>query len=400
MSIKSLPVRNILKKPVRTAALIFISAFLFFSVFAGTVIITSLQRGMDSLEARLGADIVVVPDEAKSKTDFENMLLQGTPGYFYMDKSYLDQIAARNGVEKVSAQYFLSSAKAGCCSMAVQIIGFDPETDFSIKPWIQKSYKKDLQHLDVVVGSNITAGVGEQIKLYDVICNVVARLDETGTGLDTAIYATADTVKSLIEGSEKQGMNVLARQSPDNVISSVYVSVKEGYDPEQVTNDINLHVRHVQAVKTKTMLTGISDSLSGISSAVKGLMIAIWIIALLVMIIAFTMLINERKKEFAVLRIIGMSRKQLASVILAESVLLSTAGGAIGIALASLVVFPFSSLIESRLNLPFLTPDIGQIIVLIIITIIAAAVIGPIASAYSAARLSRTDAGTILREGN
>ena len=398
MNIRKLSFRNIIKKPLRTSALLFIVTFLVFSMFGGAVVVSSLQNGMNSLEARLGADVIVVPDSAKSKTDLESMLLQGTPGYFYMDKSYIEKIEEIEGVEKVSPQYFLASAKAGCCSMAVQIIGFDQGSDFTIQPWIQNSYKNELENCDVVVGSEISTVVGGQIKLYGTNCNVVAKLENTGTALDTAIYTNAETVKLLIKAAAEQGINILSNNSPDNVISSIYIKVMDGYDPQSVTDDINLHVRHVQAVRTKNMLTGISDSLSAISGTVTVLIIAVWIMAVIIMLKAFSMLINERKKEFAVLRVIGTSRKMLAGIIISESAIISAAGGILGIALASLVVFPFSSMIEANLGLPFLLPDASEILLYIIMSLVIAVIIGPLASAYSAFKLSRVDTGMILRE--
>ena len=398
MNIKKLSLRNLVKKPLRTTALLFIVAFLVFSMFGGAVVVTSLQNGMNSLEARLGADVIVVPNSAKSKTNLESILLQGTPGYFYMDKSYTDKIAEIDGVEKVSAQYFLASAKSGCCSMAVQIIGFDPETDFTIKPWIQSKYNDELGLCDVVVGSDINSIVGGKIKLYDTECNVVAKLENTGTALDTAIYTNADTVRTLITAAGKQGINVLSDNSPDSVISSVYVKVMDGYDPQAVTDDINLHVRKVQAVRTKNMLTGISDSHSAISGTVSVLIIVVWIMSIIIMLIAFSMLINERKKEFAVLRVIGTSRRMLAEIIISESAVIGILGGIIGIAAASIVVFPFSSLIEENLGLPFLLPSAAQILVYIAAALSVALIAAPLSSAYSAFKLSRVDTGLILRE--
>ena len=398
MNIKKLSLRNLVKKPLRTTALLFIVAFLVFSMFGGAVVVTSLQNGMNSLEARLGADVIVVPNSAKSKTNLESILLQGTPGYFYMDKSYTDKIAEIDGVEKVSAQYFLASAKSGCCSMAVQIIGFDPETDFTIKPWIQSKYNDELGLCDVVVGSDINSIVGGKIKLYDTECNVVAKLENTGTALDTAIYTNADTVRTLITAAGKQGINVLSDNSPNSVISSVYVKVMDGYDPQAVTDDINLHVRKVQAVRTKNMLTGISDSLSAISGTVTVLIIVVWIMSIIIMLIAFSMLINERKKEFAVLRVIGTSRRMLAEIIISESAVIGILGGIIGIAAASIVVFPFSSLIEENLGLPFLLPSAAQILVYIAAALSVALIAAPLSSAYSAFKLSRVDTGLILRE--
>lgn len=144
MNINTLPIKNLKRKSGRSAALIVVVMLLSLSMLGGLLVVDSLQQGLDSLETRLGADIIVVPDEAKSKKDLESILLDGVPGYFYMDKAYYDKIAAREGIGRISAQYYLASTKAGCCTVPVQIIGFDPETDFTVTPWIQKSGGREL----------------------------------------------------------------------------------------------------------------------------------------------------------------------------------------------------------------------------------------------------------------
>lgn len=400
MNVKSIPIRALKKKPLRTTALLFIAAFLVFAMFGGAVMIRSMQRGIDSLGARLGADVIVVPDEAGGEINFESVLLDATPGYFYMDKTYLEQVAGLEGVEKVSPQYFFASKDSACCSASLQIIGFEPESDFIIQPWIQERYKKELNDYDIVVGSDVLTPVGEDIQIYGVDCKVVAKLDNTGTALDSTVYMTSDTVKKLLQDAEKKGFDILSEKTPDDVLSTIYVKVKEGYSAESITNDINLHIRPVKAIKTQNMLFGISDGLSGISDIITMLVVVVWVISLIVMLIAFSMLINERKKEFAILRTIGTSRKMLAQIIWSESAILSFCGGIIGIAISCIVIFPFRTLIESRIGLPFLLPNVKEIVLLIAGSLIISVIIGSISSAYAAFRLSRVDVGLALREGN
>ena len=178
MGTSRLPIKNLLRKPGRTAALLLLTALLAAAVFGGSLVIGSLRSGLDSLEARLGADIIVLPASAESKVSFKNILLQGTTGAFYMDASVLDQVRAAQGVEIAAPQTFLASLKADCCAVKVQIIGIDPETDFTVKPWIDESYSHELGDMEVVVGCNVTAGVGETLKIYDQRTHVVARLAE------------------------------------------------------------------------------------------------------------------------------------------------------------------------------------------------------------------------------
>lgn len=400
MNIRRIPIRNLKKKPLRTMALLFIAASLEFAMFGGSIIVLSIQRGIDSLEARLGADIIVVPDETDTGTSYETIVLEGTPGYFYMDKTYLEQIAGMEGVEMVSPQYFLASSDSVCCSVPLQIIGFDPETDFSIQPWIQESYKKELNDYDIVIGSDVYIPVGSSTWMYNVKCNVVAKLDDTGTSLDNSVYMTANTVKLLIEAAEEESFDILEEESPDEVVSAIYVKLKDGYRADSVTNDINKNIPLVKAVKAKNMLIGISDGLSGISGTITMLIIAVWGMSLIIMLIAFSLPINERKKEFAILRMIGTSRKTLFKIILAESAVLSIVGGIVGVAISCLVILQFSTLIENKIGLPFLLPNVGQMVFLIVDSLIVSVLIGSMSSAYAAFRLSRVDVGLALREGN
>lgn len=400
MSKKKLLVNNLVRKPLRTISLLFICMIMSAAVFGGAVVSTSLYNGIDSLEQRLGADIIVVPESASEKVDLEGILLQGTPGYFYMDKSLQDAIAETDGIEKQSAQYFLVSANAECCTVQVQIIGFDEETDFSVKPWLHEAYSGKLGQNEIVIGSGLSTRVGHTLKLYGVECKAVGKLESTGTGLDTAVYATNDTVRGLIKAAEKQGITVLSKQSPDDVISSVYIKVKDGYDIDEVAANINLGINGVQAVRTKSMITGTADKLSVISCGLSLLIIVVWVLSAVIMLIVFTVLINERRREFAVLRAIGFSRRQLGGQIMRETLVICLLGALLGVAAASAAVFPFSTLIEQKSGLPLLTPSAATVAGYAALAFAAVLVTGPLASAYSAYRLSRVDTGKILREGD
>ncbi len=401
MSIRTLPVLNLLRRPGRTLSLTALIALLAFSIFGGSVVVMSLQQGLDSLKARLGADIIVVPSSAQSKVSFQNMLLQGTTGAFYMDAENLERVREVEGVEIAAPQVFLASLKADCCSAKIQVIGFDPETDFFVLPWIEQSYTRNLDDLDVVVGCKVEANTGEIIRIYDERCKVVGRLAPTGTGLDTAVYCSLNSMKTLLRAAEAKGISHKVTSDPDDdVISAIYVKVRDGFDISQVNSRIQGHTRKCSAVQTKSMLTDVSDSLAGISNTVTTLIAAIWILALVVLLIAFAMIAGERKREFAVLRLLGTSRSMLSRLILKESALCSLAGSMLGVLAASLVVFPFTTLIETKLGLPYLRPSISSILLLVLGTIGTTLIVGVTASAWVSFRLSRVDPGTVLREGN
>lgn len=376
-----------------------LTAFLALSVFGGSVIVLSLRAGLQSLEARLGADIILVPSEAQSRISFQNMLLQGTSGAFYMDASVMDKAMDVPGVEKAAPQTFLASLKADCCSVKIQVIGIDPSRDFTVQPWIARSLTGALGDMDVVVGCKVEAEIGEIIRIYEQRCKVVARLEPTGTGLDTAVYCNMDTMNTLLAAAEAKGVSHKISSGDASVVSAVYIKVRDGYDIDTVNTALTGKLRKVTAVRTRSMITGVSDSLAGISRTVTIMIVVIWTLAFMILFLAYILIVRERSREFAVLRLIGASRNMLGRMALIESAICGLIGGFTGIGLASIGVFAFSALIESSLGLPYLIPDISTILLLAAGTMMLSIVVSALASAFAAWRLSRVNPGTALREG-
>ena len=384
----------------RTTALVVVVALLALSMLGGHLFTSSLKRGLNSLETRLGADVLVVADDAGSQKEIEAIFLDGVPGSFYMDRQYYDEVAKIDGIDQISAQYYLATASSGCCSLPIQVIGFDPKTDFTVTPWIKESKDVDLELFDVVAGYNVNRPIGSTVTFFDQDCRIVAKLDKTGTELDNVVYTNYNTVKKLLEASKAKGYNSLEERNPDEILSSILIKVKEGEKAEHIANEISIKVKGVRAVPTKNMLSGVSDSLAGTAKVIRLLMIAIWILAFIILLVVFSSMINERKKEFAVLRVCGTSQKKLSELIMKEAGIIGLIGDVIGIVLTLIIMFPFNSVLENALNLPFLLPKAGGIITTALIVLIVSVIACAVASAYSAYRLSKVDVGIILREGN
>ena len=392
--------RNVRRRPVRTAVLLVLTALLSLAVCGGTLLVSGLQKGLGSLEARLGADIMVVPYEARTKSNLESIVLQGNPGYFYMDNSRYEKIRGLDGIGQISAQFYLASASSGCCSIPVQIIGFDPETDFTVLPWLKRSYDGNLQAGDIVVGNDLNAFPGDTLTFYGIDCHVAAKLDKTGTYYDSAVFTNIDTIQQLIGSSLDKGMNDFAGTDPQKVVSTVLINVAEGYSPEEVMNDINIHVKKVKAVQTKEMISGISRSLQGTSDVIGVLIAAVWVLGLVILLLAFTMSVNERKREFAVLRVIGASQGKLASIVMQEALLTGLCGSVLGTGLALVDMLGFRTAVSEQVGLPFLLPGAGQTALLAVMSILAVLLAGILAAAVCAYRISRVDTALILRGDN
>ncbi|MDO4399616.1 MAG: ABC transporter permease [Coriobacteriia bacterium] len=398
MNLKKLPLQNLVRHSGRTIGLAAIVALLTCAVYGGALVVSSLQSGLNSLEARLGADIVVAPATARSQYDLNEVLVEGVPSSFYMDKAYVAKVAQREGVEIATPQYFLATMKAGCCAMPVQIIGFDPETDFTVKPWIARTYGGELGMLDIIAGCNISGGVGDQIQFYGETCTIVAKLAETGTSMDNAVYGSGDTVKHLVEAAVDLGFSPLAHEDPQQVVSTIMVKVADGHSVEEVLGDIKLHVRGVSAVATRTMTSDVADSVAGMSGVIQVVFGIIGVLAVIVLVVAFLVVGRHRTREFAVLRVLGASKRMLSGIVVKEAAIISAAGALVGVAIALVVVLSFNGALESALGLPFLLPVVATIALLALGAFALAMVAGCGASFASATRLSKVDPGQTLRE--
>lgn len=397
---RSIVLNNIKGRPVRTLVLVLLTALLSAAVFCGTVIVTSLHKGLRSLEARLGADVMVVPYSATTQQSFEDIVLQGATGYFYMDTATAQKVLDREGIGEASQQVFLATTSSGCCSLPVQIIGFDPETDFTVSPWIKKSFGGELGFCDVVVGNDLNAFVGDKLKFYGVEVRVAAKLEKTGTSYDTAVFTSFDTIRELIRSSMELGLNTFKDIDPDRSVSCLLINAADGYSADELADDINIHVKKVKAIRAQDMISGVSKSLSGVADTVSGLIAAVWILGTVILLLAFTISINERRREFAVMRVSGASRLKLASIVMCEAMIVSGIGSIVGAGLGALVLLPFSRAVENMIGLPFLLPSAGAIALYILAAAAVAVLAGAIAAAASAFRVTRLDAGLVLRGDN
>ncbi len=393
-------VKNLINAPVRTLGLILLAAFLAFSICGGTIVINSLKRGMNSLEERLGADIIVVPEDSYETLDIEGILLDGNNGYFYMDRSKTDEIKNIEGIENISEQLYLTSLSSGCCSLPVQIVGYDPKTDFTIKPWIGSSSSNEPRTLEVVVGNNLEVDVGQTLTFYDIDVKVAAKLDKTGTNLDSTVYASRSTLETLIQSSIDKKLNTFDVGEADRLVSCILINVEKDREISEVLTDINKDVEGVKAIRTKAMISGISSNLAGMSLIIVSLVGVIWIVAFVIMIIAFIISGNSRKKEYAALRILGTSRKKLASIVMTEGGLVCLIGNLFGIIFSLVVILPFGTMIKNLVGLPYLIPSAGQIVLIVLATFLLSITSGLISTSISAYKISKIDTALILREGN
>ncbi|MFP1695404.1 ABC transporter permease [Gardnerella greenwoodii] len=399
ITLKRLPLENLKRKPLRTAALLVAAACLSAIFFGGSLISMNLAQGLNSMRARMGADIMVIPNGTHTKA--EALLTNGGSSTFYFTNNIEDLVRRSPGVQKASAQTYISSLSAGCCAEKLQIIGFDPDSDFVIGPWIYSQHKKTLHKGEMIAGANVLVSYKNTVRLFGHQWPVVAQLAKTGTSIDNSVFVRRESVPQVVEYSTKVHHTAIPKEYAKKAISAVLVKVRKGYSAKQVAQNIKktTGLSSIGIVFPGGITATTQANLGVFTRSLTFIISACWIVGLLVLIVVFATSLNERKKEFASLRILGFTRKMLLGVSTRESAILGFAGGVIGVASASLIIFPYSSLISSQLQLPYLEVTALPVIALMAVSVVLSLLAVVAASALTTWRIAMRETYLTLRAG-
>lgn len=399
ITLKRLPLENLKRKPLRTAALLVAAACLSAIFFGGSLISMNLAQGLNSMRARMGADIMVIPNGTHTKA--EALLTNGGSSTFYFTNNIEDLVRRSPGVQKASAQTYISSLSAGCCAEKLQIIGFDPDSDFVIGPWIYSQHKKTLHKGEMIAGANVLVSYKNTVRLFGHQWPVVAQLAKTGTSIDNSVFVRRESVPQVVEYSTKVHHTAIPKEYAEKAISAVLVKVRKGYSAKQVAQNIKktTGLSSIGIVFPGGITATTQANLGVFTRSLTFIIAACWIVGLLVLIVVFATSLNERKKEFASLRILGFTRKMLLGVATRESAILGFVGGVIGVASASLIIFPYSSLISSQLQLPYLEVTALPVIALMAVSVVLSLLAVVAASALTTWRIAMRETYLTLRAG-
>ena len=399
ITLAGLPLVNLKRRPFRTTALIIVTVMLTAAFYGGSLLSLNLDNGLSSMRARMGADLMITPQNTAGQA--EALLAGNSSSTFYFTNDIGNGVAKADGVAESTAQTYISSLAASCCDEKVQIIGFNPDTDFVIIPWITSQFDGGLHRGQIIAGSNINVSDSNTVKLYGHEFPVAAQLANTGTSLDNSVFVNADTVPDVISYSAQVGHAAIPEEYADKAVSAVLVKVKDGYSSQQVAANIAkaTGLNDLGYVYPGGVTATMKTNLKVVVRYAVAFVGVFWLMGLVVMLAVFSSTMNERKREFAAYRILGANRAILVGIIVRESTMIGTLGGVVGVACTSLAIFPFNTLIAKELQLPYLQTGIGVVLVLMLASVLFAVATGLIASIITAARLSAPETYLTLREG-
>ena len=394
----NLIIENYLRNPFRSFGLSLLITMLASSLLVGGLFSFSLSKGLNRLSSRLGADVIVIPQG--TEINDQSVLLQGDSKYAYLPEGSLEFIRGLDGVEIATPQYYLTTLSASCCDQKVSVIGFDPASDFVIQPWIREVLTEKLPKGAIVVGSEIRIEEKGTVKFFDREYPVAATLEPIGNRLDQAVFVDVSTLESIREAAQAKGVVFLFRNENPELLtySSILIKLAPNADLERLSREIHTRFDGVQIRSRK-------DMFSGLEKSARILQIVIWVIvafflfvAVAAIVISFSLSTRERRREYALLRIIGFTRKRLKKLVLAESFLVSAVGTYIGLLFTSVAFFTFRIWIGEHVGVPFIIPATVEIAGVYAVVILLLHSVGPAAVYGVANKVSQIDAYAALRE--
>lgn len=353
---------NLRRQSVRTTVMIIFSLILSASLLVSAIIKESMEQSVKQTVNRMGADIIVVPQEYAST--YTDALFTGEHCSFYFDKSWYDDVVGVKGIMQASPQLYIASLAAECCSSPVQIIAFEPKTDFIVQSWMTEIGISELKDGEVLIGNEVTSQVGENIRFFDEQLLVAGKLEHTGTGYDTCAFVNFNTAKKMLEKEQVRKAS-LGDKDPNSVISSIMIRIEDGKDAKAIARAINYGIENspLRAYTANGVISTVADSVESFSVFANILNYLLMLVSVLAIICVFSITIIQRKNEFGVMLTIGAGKDKLVKILLTEGIAVCFLGGVIGMIVSGGVILAFKDVLLVKLGIPALTGEISFYIV-------------------------------------
>lgn len=399
----SLALQNLGRRKARSLLLIMAVAVASGVVFTGATLMRSIDSSMAVGFTRLGADMMLVPEGAL--TNITAALLTVEPTDLVLDQD----LFARAGIASVSRAAPQKIARVehsgiGSHHDSVDLIGFDPALDFTVRPWLVEKINRDMRPGDVILGAARAAPLGSELLIFGKAHTVYGRLGKTGVGThERGVFMTFDTLEALAGSIHGHGHGhgggppaVLQKGK----VSGFLVELAPGATALQARFAILSTLKGVKVVTGDSTMSGIRQGLAALLNGILALMVLMFASTALMVSVLFSAIVTERRGELGLLKAIGARRGQIVGMMVIEAVIATGAGGVLGVALGVLMMRLYErSLVYylENIGVPFVWLDGPHIVIVAVAAVVMASIIGALGSLYPAWRASRRDPYDLVR---
>jgi putative ABC transport system permease protein len=247
-----------------------------------------------------------------------------------------------------------------------------------------------LGHGEVIVGSEITGDVDSRISFFGHSYTIAGRLDPTQSPADRTIFLRLDDAYALaatdgvVPASAPRitpgDVNaVLVRDLPGEDSGSVYTLIKWNLSYTYPSTYVTIIGRHFT-------LDPVSENIQDIPLLLNSISAIVVVVALPLIALIAAMVTHERQREIGLLMSMGAKRNAIFFLVISESLILSAAGGIIGVAVSIFAFFLMNTrgVLNSSLQVTFAMPSIAEITIMGGIALAVVILIGSISSLWPA----------------
>jgi putative ABC transport system permease protein len=190
---------------------------------------------------------------------------------------------------------------------------------------------------------------------------VVGILARTATPVDRAIYITLWGDEAMHLGWQNGAPPLQAIPESQihksdlhiNTISAFLLRSKSRMSTLYLQREINTYQPEpLTAIVPALTLRDLWSVLSAADVALSLVSGAVLVVGLLVMLTALYTALNERRREIAVLRTLGLNARQIFTLFVLESTLISALGAILGLSAAYLLLYAIRIPVENRYGIP------------------------------------------------
>jgi putative ABC transport system permease protein len=191
---------------------------------------------------------------------------------------------------------------------------------------------------------------------------VTGILAPTATPIDRSLYITLQGLEALhvdwTDGAPPTADKVTpaealaAKELPVHQVTAVLVGAKSRIDTLKIQREINDdRDEPLMAVIPGVALSELWDGISYAEDGLRVVSIFVVIVGLIGMLVSIYNSLNERRREMAILRSIGAGPGLIVRLMLAESLLITTLGAALGVGTVYALLAALQPLIETHFGL-------------------------------------------------
>ncbi|HEY7578242.1 MAG TPA: ABC transporter permease [Acetobacteraceae bacterium] len=393
----ALALQNVARRKLRTALLAAAVAVSCAVVFAGGVLLRSIVASMSVGFNRLGADLMVVPAEAR--INITAGLLTVEPTEQTVAAHLLDGPLA--GIARAAPQRVFRTDQSGFGGHgdSVDLIGFDIERDFTVQPWITERLGRRMHVGDVIIGAARDVPVGGEIALFGRPFRIYAKLGRSGVGThERAIFMTVDDLLSLTPAVRERSGGVPPVLQPDRV-SGFLLQLAPGTTEVQARFALLSRLPGIKVVAGEALMTGVRQSLEALFGGALLLVAMAFVSTAIMVAVLFSAIIAERRGELGLLKAIGARRWQIVGLMTTEAMIVTGGGGVLGVVFGELLLRLFARSVVFHLNemgVGFVWLDTPGTVLIGALCLGLAALTGAVGALVPAWRASRRDAYELI----